>query len=312
LAGSDPTQIENALYGFRDFVEFLASFREICRYLRSPEDYLAVWEDLESYLVSEKIFYSEVLYTPSIPWKFGFDGEEILDALTIRSAEFERRSGIVVRWILDNVRQFGRGPAERTAELAHRYSSRGVVAVGLGGDERSFPATEFEEVFAWARAYGLYVHIHAGEVGGPEEVWEALTILGANRIGHGIQAARDSKLMEYLRDRTVGLDVCLTSNVRTRAWPVLRDHPFHLLFRRGVPVSLSTDDPGLFRTTLTREFQKAVETFQLGEADLTTLVLQGVRSSFLPHDAKMTMMQQLNDRLRRGESEMGNRAEAGA
>lgn len=297
LAGRSPEQVESEVYRFTDFHEFLDAFATICRHLRSPEDYLLVFEDLGSYLKEQGIAYAEVICSPAIAWRFGLDGREILSALLEASASFERKSGIKVRWILDCVRQWGRESAERTAELASEFRPRGVVGVGLGGDEKSLPALEFEEVFAWIRAHQLYVHVHAGEIGGPSEVWDALQILGANRIGHGIHAARDAELMDTLRERGIGLDICLTSNTRTRAWPMLKDHPISLFLRRGVPVSLNTDDPGLFGTTLCEEIAKAVEFIGLSAEDLERLVLQGVRSSFLPHGEKMEQMQAVQNQM---------------
>lgn len=291
-------ELEREVYDFDDFYSFLESYRTVCAHLIDPESYLRVFRDLEAYLVRDNIRYAELIYTPSIPWKFGHDGEEVLKVLVEEGARFERESGVPIRWILDSVRQFGVESAEKTAELARKYNDRGVVAVGLGGDEKSLPAADFAEVFGWARAHGLFVHIHAGEIGPPDEVWQALQVLGANRIGHGVQAARDPALMEYLREHAVGLDVCLTSNVRTRAWPMLAEHPLPLLLKRGVPVSLATDDPGLFRTGLCSEIRKAVETFDLGEEDLSRMLLQGVRSSFLPHDQKMQLMQTFGDQIR--------------
>ena len=167
----------------------------------------------------------------------------------------------------------------------------------MGGDELSLPLTEYRDVFLWAKANEVHAHIHAGEIGEPDQVWSALKDLGANRIGHGVQAARDPHLIEYLREHAVGLDVCLTSNLRTRAWAPLSQHPFPLLYRRGVPVTLNTDDPGLFQTSLTQEYLKASRIFGLTAQDLQRIALQAVRCSFLPHDAKMAHMQRIHDRV---------------
>jgi adenosine deaminase len=256
-----------------------------------------VLKDLEQYFIDQNIFYAEVIYTPSIPWKFGSDGREVLTALIEESQSFEKKTKRQIRWILDNVRQWGLGPAEKTAQLADEFREKGVVGVGLGGDEKSVPMEDFAEIFGWARANQLFVHIHAGEFGGPQEVWEALQIAGANRIGHGIQAARDGKLINYLQERAVGLDICLTSNLKTKVWTPLSDHPFRLLFKRGVPVTLNTDDPGMFETTLCTEYEKAVQAFDLSQEDLQHLVLQGFRSAFLPHDEKMLLMQSIQKHL---------------
>jgi aminodeoxyfutalosine deaminase len=253
---------------------------------------LLVFSELEDYLEENNIRYAEFFFTPSIPWKYDCDAREILEALLERTSEVEKQKGVTIRWILDNVRQFGREPAERTAQLGVDFREHGVVAIGLGGDEQSVPLKEFAEVFTWARAHQLFLHVHAGEIGEPREIWDALQVLGANRIGHGIQAARDAKLMEYLREHAIGLDVCLTSNTKTRAWPLLSDHPFQLLFQRGVPVTLNTDDPGLFETTLVDEYAKAAGCFELTRNDLEKVALQGIHSSFLPYSRKMEMMEE--------------------
>lgn len=290
-------QVSSELFQYADFAEFLDVYKSVCGLLREPPDYQALLLDLEGYLASQNIRYAEVIYTPSIPWKYERDGEAVLEALLKTSAAIEARGRVQLRWILDCVRQFGAEAARRTAELAARFTGRGVTAIGLGGDENSLPMSEYEEVFTWARANSLHIHAHAGEIGEPLQVWEALKLLGANRIGHGIQAARDPQLMDYLRDHAIGLDVCLTSNARTGAWTPGPDNPFWLLHKRGVPVTLNTDDPGLFSTTLNEEYRKASDWFGLDEHDLAYIAMQGIRSSFLPHDEKMQLMQQFQDEI---------------
>lgn len=284
-------------FQYEDFNDFLNTYKIACYHLRQPEDYLGLLDDLAEDYRLQHVRYAEIIYTPSIPWKWGRSGEGILAALTDSSRRIEEQQGTIIRWILDCVRQFGPEEAWRTARLAQKFQSRGVVGIGLGGDERSLPMSDYREVFLWAQANQLFVHVHAGEVGDPDQVWDALKILGANRIGHGIQSARDPRLMEYLREHAIGLDICLTSNLKTRAWAPLSEHPFHLLYRRGVPTTLNTDDPGLFQTGLTEELVKAVEHFELSVEDLHRIILQGVRSSFLPHDEKMLLMQKFQGEL---------------
>ncbi|GAB4240939.1 MAG: hypothetical protein Kow00109_16160 [Acidobacteriota bacterium] len=286
-----------ALFDFADFSEFLAAYRLICRVLRGPEEYLGLFRLVAEYLVHENIQYAEITMAPAIPRRFGYNAEEIVDALLGAAAEFQAKHGIQVRWIFDNVRQFGPEEAQWVAELAFAHRHRGVVAIGLGGDELARSAREFEAVYAWARSHELFAHVHAGEIGEPRSIWEAVEILGANRIGHGIHAARDPKLMEYLRSHTIGLDICLTSNLRTRAWPILRNHPLRLLMERGVPVSLHTDDPGLFATTLSQEYEKAISHLGCCEEDVVRLLLQAARSSFLSHRSKMEFLEEYTARL---------------
>ena len=291
-------ELERQLFRYEDFYSFLETYRIVCEHLREPTDYVKVLDGLGEYFTQENIRYAEIIYTPSIPWKYERDGKDILQALLERSQQIQSTQGTLIRWILDCVRQFGPEWARRTAELAEEFRDQGVVAVGLGGDEKSLEMKEYQEILSWARAHRLYIHVHAGEIGDAQQVWDALLILGANRIGHGIQAARDSKLMDYLRQHAIGLDVCLTSNLLTGAWKPISDNPFGLLFQRGVPVSLNTDDPGLFQTSLSEEFQKAVQFFELTQEEVHRIVLQGIRSSFLPHGEKMAFMKRFLEVIR--------------
>jgi adenosine deaminase len=267
--------------------------------LREPKDYILVLDVLADYCRREQIRYAEVITSPAIPWSGGRDGEAVMVALLDRTAEIESEGQLRIRWILDCVRQFGEESARQTAELAVRYQDRGIVGIGLGGDENSLPMKEYEQVFHWAKANGLHVHVHAGEVGGPDQVWDAVTVLGANRIGHGIQAARDTRLMEYLRQHAVALDICLTSNLKTRAWAPISSHPFGLLWKRGVPITLNTDDPGVFGISLTDEYLKAAKYFALEREDLHRIALQGIQAAFLPASEKARLMQLVQDEIHR-------------
>ena len=290
-------QVEEKLFRYRDLGAFLQTYKVVCEHLREPADCLRVLDSLAESFTAENVRYAEVIYTPSIPWKLEKDAESMLRALLDRSREIEASQGIKIRWILDCVRQWGKEPAQWTAELANQFQSDGIVGLGLGGDEDSLPMEEYEEVFSWAKAHQLHLHVHAGEIGEPEQVWSAVRLLGANRIGHGIQAARDPDAMKYLREHAIALDVCLTSNMKTHAWRRISRHPFQLLYKRGVPVTLNTDDPGLFQTSLTAEYMKAVRYLELAPEDLHRVILQGVRSSFLPHQDKMALMQQFQDEI---------------
>ena len=299
VAGLSPEELRSRSFVYEGFQDFLDTYKQVCHHLREPEDYLALLDSLYGLFEDQNTLYAEVFFSPSIVWRLDRDANEILAALTERSAQYEAKEGVAVRWVLDCVRQFDVELAERTAELAAEFSKRGVIAVGMGGDENSRSLLEFEEVFSWVRAHELFVHVHAGEIGEPDQVWDAVRVLGANRIGHGIQAARDSKLMLYLREHAIGLDICLTSNAKTKAWPFLANHPLPLLMKRGVPITLNTDDPGLFETTLNEEYETAVQLFQLSEADLQYLSLQGIHSSFLSHEKKMQLMELFNGKIQK-------------
>lgn len=311
-----PFELSQKLFSYPDFKGFLETYKTVCQHLREPDDYLLLADHLAAYLKEQNILYAEVIFSPAIPDHFERDGRAVLEALLEHGRQLESNEGLRIRWILDCVRQFGPEAARRTAELAVEFREQGVVGLGLGGDELSLPMSDFEKVFSWAKANQLYIHVHAGETGGPEQVWDAVRVLGANRIGHGIQSARDARLMEYLREHAVGLDICLTSNLKTQAWSRISTNPFGLLFKRGVPVSINTDDPGLFETTLVEELSKAVSLFSLSQDDLHRLVLQGLRSAFLPNQERMALMRQFTNQIHQigspGAGETGGRKTEGA
>jgi len=190
-------------------------------------------------------------------WK----GQE-LDAIYDAVWKESQRRDIQVRWILDSVRHFGAEPGMEVAKFAVSRRDDGVIAYGIGGDEARGPAEWFRDVFAFARDGGLHLVCHAGETTGPGSVWAALEI-GAERIGHGIAAARDPALLARLRELNVPLEVCISSNVCTGVAASIEQHPVRELYDAGVPIVLNTDDPAFFHTTLTREYEIAERVFRL-------------------------------------------------
>jgi aminodeoxyfutalosine deaminase len=202
-------------------------------------------------------------------------------------AEKFSRRGLKLRFIFDAVRQFGADAAMKVVQAAGGCGSGLIVAFGIGGDELSVPAREFRGVYERAAALGLHRLMHAGEVGGPREIRDAIEWLGVERIGHGIATMHDAELMELLAERKIPLEVCPQSNVRTGALAkqlgvaeaVVEDHPLPLLVRREIPVVLSTDDPTMFHTTLQSEYESA-RRMGLSEAELGKIVEAGFRYSF--------------------------------
>jgi adenosine deaminase/aminodeoxyfutalosine deaminase len=251
---------------FSDFAGFLGSFKWIAQRLRTPADYGLITTRLLERLEAEGVRYVEMTLAAGVViWKKQ-DLGEIYGA--VRAAA--QASGVEVHWNLDSIRQFGPELAMQVVEFAAGQRENGVISIGIGGDEVAGPARWFEEVYRVARERGLRLTAHAGETAGPESIWAALAI-GAERIGHGIRAIDDPLLVAHLRDRQIPLEVCITSNVMTGAVASLEAHPVRRLFDAGVPITLNTDDPGIFRTTLTREFEIARNHFGFSEAELETV-----------------------------------------
>ena len=261
-------------YRFTSFAGFIECFKSIALRLRTPEDYALITRRLVGSLAAQGVRYAEVTLSAGVLlWK----GREIAPYYdAVRGAS--REGPVEIRWNLDAVRQFGPEPAWRVAEFAGQRLDDGVVSIGIGGDELRGPAWWFRDVYKSARSRGLRLTAHAGETDGPASIWAALEI-GAERIGHGIRAVDDPVLLRHLRDHQIPLEVCPTSNVCTGAVASIESHPLRRLYDAGVPLTLSTDDPGVFRCTLRGEFEVA-RRLGLGDADLRVLVENAVRFRF--------------------------------
>jgi len=268
-------------FGFRTFTGFLECYKWIVEHLRGPEDYALLARRLLETLARQNVRYAEITLSAGVViWKkqeFGL----IYEAVRREAA----KSAVEVRWNLDAVRHFGADHAMQVAKLAAERSGDGVVSFGIGGDEERGPAEWFTEVYRFARASGLRLTAHAGETAGAESVWAALR-LGAERIGHGIRAVEDPALVRHLRDQNIPLEICISSNIATGVVASLREHPVRHLYDAGVPIVLNTDDPGLFATTLTREYELAASKFGFSEAELDGIVENGFRYAFAPEGAR--------------------------
>jgi aminodeoxyfutalosine deaminase len=275
LDPATPVEDFRSLYRYESFEGFLQAFGAVGKRLRGPADYALAARRLLERLEAQNVVYAEIILAAGVVlWKKQ-EFAPVFDAV----AEAAAGSRVEVRWILDAVRQFPVEQAMRVAELAAARVDRGVVAFGIGGSEERGPAEWFREVFAFARDAGLRLTAHAGESAGPESVRAALA-LGAERIGHGIAAARDPELMALLRERDIPLEVCITSNLATGVVPCLADHPVRRLFDAGVPIVLNTDDPAMFGCTLTGEYRLAARQFGFSEAELRGIASNGFRYAF--------------------------------
>lgn len=264
-----------AYYRHSDFSGFLECFKWVAWLLRTPRDYALVTRRLLAGLREENVRYAEITLSAGVVlWK-GQDFAAVYDAVRAASCE----TGIEVRWILDAVRQFGPEHAFEVARLAAERVDEGVIAFGIGGDEAMGPPEWFTEVYSWAGSQGLRLTAHAGETAGPASIWGALA-LGAQRIGHGVRAMEDPNLIDHLRDNQVPLEVCISSNVATGAVRSLHEHPVRRLYDAGVPMVLNTDDPAIFGTSLSREYEIARNEFGFSDAELRRLAEDSFRYAF--------------------------------
>jgi len=260
-------------YQYTGFSGFLQCFKSVVQCLNTPEDYARITRALLRELGHAGIDYAEVTLSAGVVlWK-GQDLRAVFEAIRDASA------GANILWHMDAVRQFGPSAAMQVARIAAGYAGAGVVSFGIGGDEKTGPAEWFQDVFRFARDRGLRLTAHAGESDGPGSIWQALEI-GAERIGHGIRAIEDAALVSHLARHQIPLEVCLTSNVLTGVVASIEEHPARLLYLEGVPITLNTDDPAIFGTTLAREFQIAREGLGFTDAELEQVASNAYRFRF--------------------------------
>ena len=273
-------------YAFRNFPEFLETFKWLTSFLREPQDYALAATQLAEQLLAQNVVYAEVTLSVGVMLLRRQRPEASFEAVLRATEPFERR-GLRLLWIFDAVRQFGAEAAMAVVESARSCASNAIVAFGIGGDELQVPTAAFRAVYERASEIGLHLLMHAGEVGGPEKIREAIELLGVERIGHGIAAIHDPALMDLLAERKIPLEICPQSNVKTGALARqlarddvrIEDHPLPALFRHGIPVVLSTDDPGLFDTTLRGEYALAAQV-GLQETELEEICSMGFRYAF--------------------------------
>jgi len=264
-----------AMYRFTGFQGFIETYKAVASRLRTPESYALATRALLTRLTPENVRYAEITLSAGVVlWKQQ-DFAPIYDAVREAAAEFP----MDVYWILDAIRHFGAEHAMEVAKLAAERADDGVVAFGIGGDEVRGPAAWFGDVFRFAKSAGLHLVAHAGETAGPESVWAALEI-GAERIGHGIRASEDPALVQQLRDRSIPLEICISSNVATGAVASLDAHPVRRLYDAGVPIILNTDDPAIFATTLSAEYDLAARRFGFSAVELRGIADNAHRYAF--------------------------------
>jgi adenosine deaminase len=275
-------------YAYRDFPEFIEAFKWVTSFLREPQDYALIAHDLAEHLLTQNVVYTEVTLSIGVMLLRKQQPEKHFEALLRATEPFERR-GLRFRWIFDAARQFGVDAAMDVVESARQCASKAIVAFGIGGDELSIPTENFRRVYDRAGDLGLHRLMHAGEVGGPEKIREAIEFLGVERIGHGIAAINDPELMDFLAERNIPLEICPGSNIKTAALAKqlrrenaqIEDHPLPALLRHGIPVVLSTDDPAMFHTTLQEEYANAAR-MGLQESELAHIVEMGFEHAFFP------------------------------
>jgi aminodeoxyfutalosine deaminase len=291
---SDPDELRK-FYEFRDFAHFVEVYLAVVDLIRTADDLrLLTYEVAREMAEGQRIRYAELTCTPFTSVATGIPIEAFTEAIEDARVAAERDFGLVLRWIYDIPGESGVPAADATLDFALNHRVDALIGFGLGGPEVGVPRPQFQPHFDAARAAGLRSVPHAGETTGPETVWHALRLLGAERIGHGTTAVEDPTLLAHLAETGIPLEVCPSSNVATRAVAAIADHPITVFRDAGVTVTVNSDDPPMFGTSLNREYEIAAELLGLDEAGVADLARTAVRASFAEEPVKKTLLAEID------------------
>jgi aminodeoxyfutalosine deaminase len=290
---SDPDELRR-FYEFRDFAHFIEVYLAVVDLIRTAEDVRLLTYEIAREMAGQQIRYAELTCTPYTSVVRGIPIEGYTEAIEEARAAAERDFGVVLRWIYDIPGESGVPSADATLDYALNHRVDALIGFGLGGPEVGVPRPQFQRHFDAARAAGLRSVPHAGETTGPETIWHAIRLLGAERIGHGTTAVEDPTLLAHLAETGIPLEVCPSSNIATRAVAAIADHPIVAFRDAGVTVTVNSDDPPMFGTSLNREYEIAADLLGLDEGGVADLARAAVRASFAEEPVKASLLAEID------------------
>ncbi|ORT56181.1 adenosine deaminase [Streptomyces sp. CB03238] len=281
-------------FTFTDFAHFIEVYLSVVDLIRTPEDVRLLTYEVARDMARQNIRYAELTVTPFSSTRRGIDEKAFMAAIEDARLAAESELGVILRWCFDIPGEAGLEAAEETARLAVDLRPEGLVSFGLGGPEIGVPRPQFKPYFDRAIAAGLHSVPHAGETTGPQTVWDALTELRAERIGHGTSSTRDPELLAHLAEHRIALEVCPTSNIATRAVLDIDAHPVKEMVAAGVLVTINSDDPPMFGTDLNNEYEVAARLLELDERGVADLAKNAVEASFLDTAGKARIADEID------------------
>jgi len=277
--------------------DYLRRFDVTISVMQSEDALERIAYELAEDAVEDGVRYIEIRNAPLLNVVQGLTLVQAVEAPLRGLRRAEKDFDITARFIICGLRQFPPESSLEMARLAVEFKNEGVVAFDLAGGEKGNPAARHVEAFRYAREHNLAVTVHAGEGDGAESVREAVHVCGANRIGHGTRLIEDAELTQYVNDRRIALEICLTSNVQTRVAESYAAHPFREYFDRGLNVTLNTDNRLMSGTTLTDEYVYAAEHLELSVDELAGIALNGFESAFLPWEERLMLIEEVSDKI---------------
>jgi len=291
--GGDPSvptlQALTAKFTYKSFPEFIDTWVWKNTFLRRYEDFEFMAEAVAHDLAGQNIRYVEAFYSPGDYLSRGLEPQRLTEALR---AGLDRCKGIKVALVADLIRDHGPERGAKMLQAVNEVRDLGIIGVGIGGSESEFPPEAFRAVFDQARELGFHTSAHAGEGAGPESVWGAVRTLRVDRIGHATRAAEDLKLVDYLAEHQIPLELCPISNLKTRVIDSLEEHPACLFFERGIPFSINTDDPKMFGNSLADEYLALETKLGFSRGEIESIILQGIMTSWLSGEDKEELTRQ--------------------
>ncbi len=282
-------------FNVKSLNEFIELFINVIQNnFRTEDDINYLIRDARVYLERNNIVYAEIFFAPSMFIRNGLDFKKMAKVLDDGAKRVLKEDGREIKFIIDVSRSFGVENAKKNLEYTLANPHENIIGIGLGGAEATGPASDYKSVFAKAVKNGYHVVAHAGEDVGPESIWDAVKILKAERIGHGISAIQDEELMDYLAEKQIPIEICPTSNLFTQKYvTVLEDHPIRPFFDRGLNVTVNTDDPTLFSIDLIGEYMSLANKGFFSPAEIIQLVKNNVFATFLSTRRKNVLWQEI-------------------
>jgi adenosine deaminase len=277
--------------------EYLVAFDVTLSVLQTAEALYRAAYELAVDAAAENVRYLEVRYSPALHLQKGLKMTTVIDSVLEGLRAAKRETGIKCGVIVCGIRHINPQTSMRLAELSVAYKNRGVIGFDLAGAEASFPAKDHKEAFQLILKNNVNCTAHAGEAFGPESIGQAIHYLGAHRIGHGTRLREDGDLLNYVNDHRIPLEVCPSSNVQTGAVPSLAAHPLKFYFDYGLRVTINTDNRLITDTTVTQELWLAHKELGLELEDLTTIIVSGFKSAFMPFREKQDMLRAVNQEI---------------
>lgn len=285
--------------GCSSLSEYLIKFDFVLPFLQTKEALEQIAWEVVAEAAAHRIRYIEVRFAPQLHRNNGLTTEDAINAVIQGLKKAEEHFGVKARVIAICMRNHSFGANLEVVEAAASFYGKGLVAVDLAGDEASYPAALFRQVFRLARQRGLPITIHAGEAAGPDNIEEAVVNLGARRIGHGVRLKENARVLQMIRERRIPLELCPTSNIQTRSVGGWDCYPIREYFDQGILFTVNTDNPGVSGTNITQEYKVLAEKFGFSKGEITTLILNGVEASFLDEAEKKELRREFDETINR-------------